>query len=84
MYSQNERGMVMKKHKTNSAFVKSAMQNSQYGAIKETFIVAALDTYARLVLSDQVKNPMGGFIDNQLWLDVATELKQELSTQYGS
>ena len=73
----------MKKHKTNTAFVKHAMEHSQYGGLKQSFIIAALSAYSKQIMADPELNPMKGFVDNSLWEAIACELNIDLCNQYG-
>ena len=71
------------KKKTNTAFVKYAMENSQYGALKQSFIIAALSAYSKQVMNNPEANPMAGFVDNSVWESIAYELNADLVAQYG-
>lgn len=73
----------MAKKKTNVAFVKAAMENSRFGAMKQTFIIAALSAYSKEVMANAELNPMKGFVDNELWQAIACELNTDLCDQYG-
>ena len=72
------------KRKTNTAFVKYAMENSQYGALKQSFIIAALSAYSKQIMADPYLNPMKGFVDNEVWESIAYEMNADLVAQYGS
>ena len=74
----------MAKRKTNTAFIKYAMEHSQYGSLKQSFIIAALDSYARQVMINEELNPMKGFVDNSVWQGIAHELNKEISEQYSA
>ena len=73
------------KTKTNTAFVKYAMENSEFGALKQSFIIAALSAYSKQVINNPTEcNPMPGFVDNSIWEAIAHELNSNLVAQYGS
>lgn len=82
-YTMRE-GNTMAKRKTNTAFIKYAMEHSQYGSLKQSFIIAALDSYARQVMINEELNPMKGFVDNSVWQGIAHELNKEISEQYSA
>jgi len=73
------------KPKNNVQFVKTIMENSHYGAMKQSFVIAALDVYSRMCLTDTVKEVgFAGFISPDLWKAIAQELHDELEDQYSS
>ena len=73
------------KPKNNVQFVKTIMENSDYGAMKQSFVIAALDVYSRMCLTDKTKEVgFGGFISPDLWKAIAEEVRNELEDQYSS
>lgn len=71
------------KRKTNVEFVKSIMNNSHYGAMKQSFIISALDEYSRQVLEGKIDMDEHYIISPSLWRGIAKELTDELASQYG-
>lgn len=71
------------KRMTNVEFVKSVMEHSNYGAIKQSFIISALDEYSRQVLEDKIDMDEHSIIPPNLWQSIATELQAELINHYG-
>lgn len=65
--------MAAKKPKTNTQFLKDIVAASQYGTMKEVFILASLIKYSREVLNEKV-NPYAGLISDELWQGMAQEM----------
>lgn len=71
------------KRKTNVEFVTSIMEHSNYGAVKQAFIISALDEYSRQVLEDKIDMDEHSIIPPNLWQSIAQEVTNELIEQYG-
>lgn len=75
--------MANKKQKTNVQFVKQIMEFSRHGALKQVFVMQALEQFALSVASktpEQLDTPM---VAGAAWHGCATELLRELSEHYG-
>lgn len=68
----------MTERKTNVDFVTHIMEYSDYGALKQAFIISALDVYSRMCIRDDEECKVSGFIDPQTWQDIAREVNSEL------
>lgn len=69
----------MREHKTNVDFVTHIMEHSDYGALKQAFIISALDVYSRMCIRDDEEcNVANGFIDPKAWQGIAREVNAEL------
>ncbi len=68
--------MANRKPESNQAFIKRLADNN---ILKEVFIIAAIDSYARQVAdSERMEH---GFIDGAAWQQVAREILKDLETR---
>ncbi len=68
--------MANRKPESNQAFIKRLADNN---ILKEVFIIAAIDSYARQVAeSEPIED---GFIDGAAWQQVAREILKDLETR---
>lgn len=74
---------MTRKYESNSEFISASMNHSNYGALKQSFIISALDTYSRMVIQEDIWNPMEGFVADGVWKEIAREVSKEITEQYG-
>ena len=69
----------MSKFDTNVDFVTHIMEHSDYGALKQAFIISALDVYSRMCIRDLDECKVAeGFISPDAWQGIAREVNKEL------
>ena len=76
---------MAKKQKSTAAFLKNFLESDpRMQGLKQAFVVAALDIYAKECLANVTdNNPMKGFVSDELWHSIADEMNKGLSTQFG-
>ena len=74
---------MTRKYESNSEFISAVMNNSHYGAMKQAFIISALDEYSRQILEGKIDMDEHYIISPSLWRGIAKELTDELAEQYG-
>ncbi len=67
--------------KTNVEFIADMMNFSDYGGLVQIFIIEAINQYAHLIVTEQLKNPAPGLISDEAWLGVAREVKGRLENR---
>lgn len=68
---------------TNVEFMTDIMEHSQYGALKQAFIISALDVYSRMCIRDMEEcNVANGFISPETWQGIAREVHEELLVKF--
>jgi len=73
---------MSKKNKTNVQIVKGIMENSQYGALSQLFVMDALHKFSKSVSESSEKDyPKNGFISAQAWIGVAKEINDKLNNK---
>jgi len=70
--------------KTNVQVVNGIMNYSQYGAMSQAFVMNALLTSAEAVIAAGAEAiPQGGFISPEVWVGVATEVRDKIKAHFG-
>lgn len=68
---------------TNVEFMTDMMEHSNYGALKQAFVISALDVYSRMCVRDLEEcNVAGGFIAPETWQAIAKEVQNDLLKKY--
>lgn len=69
----------MKKRKTNVQIVTDIMNNSEYGALAQLFVMDALTKMSKTISKTQVSDyPPDGFVAPESWIGVAKEIRKKL------
>lgn len=75
---------MAKRQKSTAAILKGFLErDARMQGVKQSFIIAALDTYARRIICEDDWNPMSGIVTDELWREIARELKDEIHLHYG-
>lgn len=70
--------------KTNAQVVSNIMNYSQYGAMSQAFVMNALLTSAEAVVAGGAEAmPKGSFISPEVWVGVATEIRDKIQAHFG-
>ena len=76
---------MAKRVKSLSALIKAFLENDpRMQGVKQAFVVSALDIYARQVISGEAWNPMSGLVTDELWREIARELRDDFSDNYSN
>jgi len=70
---------------TNVEFVTELMEFSRYGAMAQLFVLQALDMYSHAVANapSESHSDSGGFINLEVWQDVAKEIAHKIDQRNG-
>lgn len=71
----------MKRRMTNVEKITHMMEHSEYGALKQGFMIQALEEYAKLVSEADLSEFANGFIPGEVWVGIANEVLTELHTE---
>lgn len=69
----------MKKQQTNLALVKSMMEHSQVGVLKQAFIIEAIRRYADQIIADTSDWGENSFISQEAWKVCAKECADSIN-----
>jgi hypothetical protein len=73
----------MPKRQDNITFVRDLMNNSQYGALAQLFVLDALDKWSEMVAKTDPEKVDNGMISGHAWVGVAKEIQQKLNVRMG-
>ncbi|WLA44043.1 hypothetical protein QNJ95_22470 [Bradyrhizobium elkanii] len=68
---------------TNTAFVRSLMEHSKYGALAQLFVLDALDKWSELVAKAEPAAVNTPLINGHAWVGVAAEIQEKLKARMG-
>ncbi len=68
--------------KTNVQIVKSIMENSQYGALAQAFVIDALMKWSDKIANTDPKLLEHGLVNADSWVGVAKEIQSKLNAAY--
>lgn len=69
----------MAKRKTNVQLVKSIMENSNYGALAQLFVMDALYKFSNKVAAANPSEAGNFLVDGAAWVGVAKEIQAKLA-----
>lgn len=73
-----------RKFETNVQFLIRVMEHSQFGALKQAFVMDALDKMAEAVAKADPKEVGNGLVNGNTWVGCAKELQAELKKHFAS
>jgi len=71
---------MAKRHMTNEEKITHMMRFSNHGALKQIFIMSALEKYAEMVLAATPEDCSNQLISGEAWQRVAAEVQKEMRT----
>lgn len=75
---------MAKRQKSTAAILKGFLERDpKLQGIKQSFVIAALDIYSRQIICEDDWNPMSGLVTDELWKEIAKELRDEIHLHYG-
>jgi hypothetical protein len=73
---------IPEKIQSNKQFINYVIDNSQYGVVTQAFIIEALMAYCKSVIEAKDEFALFGMISDQLWRDVAIDVKEAIDDRY--
>jgi hypothetical protein len=78
IYIQERRPPKPPKHKTNVEQVEHLMNFSNFGALKQAFVMQALKSYATDMIAPDMAWPENAIVSKDTWVGIAKELLNDL------